>query len=118
VNRPANGDHRRYPAVLFLHGGYSFALGDWQMSQPYRDAGFVVLSPLLRGENGQAGAYSMFYDEVEDVVNAAEYLRKQPYVDASRLYVAGHSIGGTMVMLSAMTYQHFRAAAALSGSPD
>jgi dipeptidyl aminopeptidase/acylaminoacyl peptidase len=118
VNRPANSDHRRYPAVLFLHGGYSFALSDWQTSQPYRNAGFVVLSPLLRGENGQAGVFSMFYDEVEDVVSAAEYLRKQPYVDANRLYVAGHSIGGTMVMLSAMTYQHFRAAAALSGSPD
>lgn len=118
VNRPAAGDHRRYPAVLFLHGGYSFDLRDWQASQPYRDAGFVVLSPQLRGENGQAGAYSMFYDEVEDVVNAADYLRKQPYVDPERLYVAGESIGGTLVMLGAMTYPHFRAAAALSGSPD
>jgi dipeptidyl aminopeptidase/acylaminoacyl peptidase len=118
VNRPSGGDHRRYPTVLFLHGGNSFDLGDWQTSQPYRDAGFVVLTPILRGENRQPGYFSMFYDEVEDVVTAAEYLRRQPYVDTRRLFVAGHSVGGTMVMLSAMTYRHFRAAAALSGSPD
>lgn len=118
VSRPAAGDKRRYPAVLFLHGGHAFAPGDWQMSQPFRDAGFVVLAPILRGENGQAGTYTMFYDEVEDVVAAAEYLRHQSYVDPSRLYVAGHSVGGTMAMLAAMTYRHFRAASSLSGSPD
>ena len=118
VNRPARADHRGYPAVLFLHGGYAFDLSDWLVSQPYRDAGFVVLAPMLRGENGQPGLYTMYYDEVDDVVHAAEYLRSQPYVDASHVYVAGPSVGGTMTMLAAMTYPHFRAAAAFSGSPD
>src|SRR5215469_13511660 len=57
VNRPSRSDHRRYPAVLFLHGGYAFAMSDWQDAQQYRDAGFIVMAPILRGENGQPGVY-------------------------------------------------------------
>ena len=45
----------------------------------------------LRGENGQPGAFSMFYDEVEDVLAAAEYLAKLPDVDPARVFVSGHS---------------------------
>ena len=65
-------------------------------------AGFVVLIPMLRGENGLPGSYSMFYDEVDDVLAAAEVLALTPGVDANRLYVAGHSVGGTLTMLAAM----------------
>jgi dipeptidyl aminopeptidase/acylaminoacyl peptidase len=118
VNRPADKD-RKHPAVLFLHGGFAFgAPDDWDVSQPYRDAGFVVLTPMLRGENGQPGAFSFYYDEVDDVLAAAEYLRQQPYVDANRLYLAGPSAGGTLVLLAAMTSKHFRAAASFSAMPD
>src|SRR5262249_407268 len=91
---------------------------DWKQAQPFRDAGFVVMTPILRGENGQPGAFSMFYDEVDDVLAAAEALAKLPYVDADRLYVAGHSAGGTLPLLAALTSKRFRAAGAFSGSPD
>jgi pimeloyl-ACP methyl ester carboxylesterase len=114
----AEAGKKKYPAVLFLHGGHSFSVGDWEMSQPYRDAGFVVMSPLLSGENGQPGSFSMYYGEVADVIAAAEYLRHLQHVDSNRVFVAGHSVGGTMAMLSALAYKHFRAAASLSGSPD
>jgi dipeptidyl aminopeptidase/acylaminoacyl peptidase len=118
VHRPAPDDKRRYPAVLFLHGGHAFGVRDWQDAQAFRDAGFVVMTPMLRGENGLPGTFSMFYDEVEDVVAAAKYIRSQPYVDRARIYVAGPSVGGTMAMLGAMAWRHFRAAASFSGSPD
>jgi dipeptidyl aminopeptidase/acylaminoacyl peptidase len=74
--------------------------------------------PNRRGENGQPGNFTMFYDEVEDVISAAVYLRTQPYVDQRRLYVAGASTGGTLTMLAALACPHFRAGASLSGSPD
>jgi dipeptidyl aminopeptidase/acylaminoacyl peptidase len=106
------------PAVLFLHGGFAFGEDDWEQAQPFRDAGFVVMIPILRGENGQPGQYSMFYDEVNDVLSAADVLAKQPHVDPKRIYVAGHSAGGTLAMLAAMTANRFRAAASFSGSPD
>jgi dipeptidyl aminopeptidase/acylaminoacyl peptidase len=117
VNRPAEAN-RRHPAVLFLHGGFAFGLEDWTISQPFRDAGFVVLTPMLRAENGQPGAFTFFYDEVEDVLAAAEFLGKQPYVDANRLYLAGSSAGGTLALLAAQANKRFRAAASYSASPD
>lgn len=105
-------------AVLFLHGGFAIGDDDWQMAQPYRDAGYIVMMPVLRGENGQAGDYSMFYDEVKDVVSAADYLAARLDVDAKHIYVAGHSVGGTLTLLAAMTSSRFCAAASFSGSPD
>ena len=117
VNRPAEAN-RRHPAVLFLHGGFAFGLEDWTISQPFRDASFVVLTPMLRAENGQPGAFTFFYEEVDDVLAAAEFLSKQTYVDANRLYVAGSSAGGTLSLLAAQASKCFRAAASYSASPD
>jgi pimeloyl-ACP methyl ester carboxylesterase len=117
LSHPGGGE-TRHPAVLFLHGGYALDMGDWQTTAPYRDAGFVVMVPKLRGENGQPGSFSMFYDEVDDVLAAAEYLRRLPDVDPHRIFVAGHSVGGTMTLLAALSSRTFRAAAAFSGSPD
>src|SRR5215211_4473815 len=42
----------KLPAVLFLHGGFAFGPADWDMAVPYWAAGFVVMVPMLRGENG------------------------------------------------------------------
>jgi dienelactone hydrolase len=116
MNRPAD-ESRKHPAVLYLHGGFYFASGAWDQARLYRDAGFVVLTPILRAENGQPGAWSYFYDEVDDVLAAADYLSKQPYVDASRLFVAGHSTGGTLTLLAALASPRFRAAASFDGAP-
>lgn len=109
---------QRQSAVLFLHGGFAFGEDDWEMTKPYRDAGFVVLAPMLRGENGLPGNYSMFFDELDDVLAAANTLAALPYVRADHLYVAGHSVGGTLTILAAMSSGRFRAAASFSGSPD
>ena len=115
---PDPRDSRKHPAVLFLHGGYAFGQVHWDMAQPFRDAGFVVMVPVLRGENGQPGEYSHFYDEVDDVLAAADALAKLPYVDGRRLFLSGHSIGGTLTMLSVMASPRFRAASAISGATE
>ena len=116
INPPAGAGKR--PAVLFLHGGWAFGDEDWDMAQPFRDAGYVVMTPILRGENGQPGSFTMFYDEVDDVVAAAQYLAKQPYVDEKHFYLSGHSAGGTLTLLAAMASPRFKAAASFSGSPN
>jgi dipeptidyl aminopeptidase/acylaminoacyl peptidase len=117
VSNPSH-DGRTHPAVLFLHGGFAFDLDDWEVSQPFRDAGFVVLTPMLRAENGQPGSFTLFYDELDDVLAAAELLGRQPQVDKSRLFVAGSSGGGTLALLAAEASGQFRAAASYSASPD
>ncbi|HJZ93969.1 MAG TPA: alpha/beta fold hydrolase [Gemmataceae bacterium] len=106
------------PAVLFLHGGWGFDEGDWEHTAPFRQAGYAVLAPMLRGENGCPGAFTMFYDEVDDVLAAADRLAQLPGVDPDRVHVAGYSAGGTLAMLAAQASGRFRAAAALDGSPD
>ena len=110
--------HAPHPAVLYLHGGFGFDLDDWAATQPFRDAGFVVMAPILRGENGQPGVFSAFYDEVTDVLAAADTFARQPGVDPGHMYVAGHSVGGTLTMLVALASTRFRAAASFSGAPD
>jgi dienelactone hydrolase len=117
IGYPKEKSPRKSPVVLFLHGGFCFDISDWQVTQSFRDAGFAVMIPVLRGEEGQAGNFTMFYDEVDDVMSAAEYLRHRPDVDNTRIYLAGHSTGGTLTMLTAMA-DHFAAAASFSGSPD
>jgi acetyl esterase/lipase len=116
---PAPGDGgRKRPAVVFVHGGFAFGLPDWEMTAPYREAGFVVMAPWLRGENGQAGSFTLVYDEVEDVLAAADDLAGRRGVDPERIYVAGHSSGGTLALLAALASRRFRAVAALDATPD
>lgn len=106
------------PAVLFLHGGFAFGEEDWDAVRPFIDAGFVVMVPMLRGENGQPGNFTLFVDEVDDALAAAEVLAARPEVDPKRLYVSGHSAGGVLAAFSAMRSARFRAAAPLAAAPD
>lgn len=101
------------PAVLFLHGGNATGDGHWALMKPYWDAGFVVLLPSFRGENGQEGNYSGFYDETSDALAAATYLENLPGVDRDRIFLAGHSNGGTLALLASMT-RSFRASVPIS----
>ncbi|AGB70425.1 MULTISPECIES: alpha/beta hydrolase family protein [Rhizobium] len=109
---------KQKPAVLFLHGGNAIGQGHWQLIKPYVEAGYVVMIPSMRGENGQKGNFSGFYDEVADVLAASNRLRHLPGVDPHRMFLAGHSIGGTLAMLAAMSTHRFRAVAPISGNPD
>jgi len=118
IGRPEHRTPGRLPAVLFLHGGFSLGPHDWPMSKAFRDSGYIVMTPTVRGENRQAGAFSLFYDEVDDVLAAADRLATEPDVDPERIYVAGHSNGGTLALLAALASDRFRGAASFSGSPD
>jgi dienelactone hydrolase len=109
---------QKLPAVLFLHGGFELGAADWDMAAPYWEAGFVVMVPMLRGENGQPGTFSFLYDEVDDVVAAAAFLSDHPSVDSDRIFLAGHSAGGTLTLLAVEASSRFRAAASFDGSRD
>lgn len=83
------------PALVFLHGGFAFGEADLtEACAPFIEAGYVVMTPMLRGENGNPGSYELFLGEVDDARAAVKWLAAQPYVNPQRIYVFGHSVGG------------------------
>ena len=68
-----------------------------------------MMFPSLRGGNDNPGQKEGFLGEVDDVLAAADYLAKQNYVDPARIYLGGHSTGGTLVLLVAECSDRFRA---------
>jgi acetyl esterase/lipase len=116
---PDPNDGKRHPAVIWITGGdcNSIDEGCWQEGPPgndqsasaFRHAGIVMLFPSLRGGNGNPGVKEGFFGEVDDVLAAAEYLGQQFFVDPNRIYLGGHSTGGTLALLVAECSDGFRA---------
>lgn len=82
------------PGLVYFHGEFSFAAWDFKQVRPFHDAGFAVMTPTLRGENGNPGAFELLRGEVDDACAAVEWFAARPEVDASRIYTLGHSVGG------------------------
>jgi dipeptidyl aminopeptidase/acylaminoacyl peptidase len=115
---PDPNDGKKRPAILWIHGGDSNIIGDVCKNAPasndqtagaFRKAGIVMMFPSLRGGNDNPGEKEGFLGEVDDVLGAADFLAKQSYVDPSRIYLGGHSTGGTLVLLAAECSDRFRA---------
>ncbi len=115
---PDPQDGKRHPAIIWITGGDCNSIGDvWhegpadneQTASAYRKAGIVLMFPSLRGGSQNPGHKEGFLGEVDDVIGAAIFLRSQKYVDPSRIYLGGHSTGGTLAMLVAESTDRFRA---------
>jgi len=115
---PDPQDSRKHPAIIWITGGDCNSIGKvWeaapasndQTAAAYRKAGIVMMFPSLRGGNDNPGIREGYLGEVDDVVSAADFLAQQPYVDPQRIYLGGHSTGGTLVMLVAECSDRFRA---------
>jgi len=114
---PDPKDGKKHPAIVWITGGDCNSIGDvWrpapanndQTAAAYRQAGLVMMFPSLRGGNDNPGIKEGFLGEVDDVLAAADFLAKQPYVDPARIYLGGHSTGGTLVLLVAECSDRFR----------
>ncbi len=68
-----------------------------------------MMYPALRGGSANPGFKEGLYGEVDDVIAAAEYAAKLDYVNTNRIYLGGHSTGGTLVLLAAEYTNRFRA---------
>jgi RNA polymerase sigma factor (sigma-70 family) len=114
---PTTGPAKR-PAVIHLVGGLKLHPDKWANTKLFRDAGFVFMMPTLRSEHGQAGDFTAYYDEVDDVIAAAEYLRSLPSVDPDRIFLVGYGDGGAVALLTAEASNQFRAVAPISAIHD
>jgi acetyl esterase/lipase len=94
--RPPSAKNEKHPGLVYLHGGFAFGMDDMTQCKPFIDAGFIVLCPSLRGENGNPGDFEMMLGEVDDAAAAIQWLAKQEFVDAEKIFVFGHSSGGVI----------------------
>jgi dipeptidyl aminopeptidase/acylaminoacyl peptidase len=115
---PDPRDGKKHPAIVWITGGDCNSIGDvWtpnsssndQSASAYRKAGIVMMFPSLRGGNDNPGKKEGFLGEVDDVIAATEFLKKQSYVDPNRIYLGGHSTGGTLALLVAESSPIYRA---------
>lgn len=106
------------PALLFLHGEFAFDNRMWEQCRVFREAGWRTMVPLLRGENGAPGAFSLYHDELDDVLAARDALASLQGVDPSRIFAVGHSAGAVLAMLAALYAPVFRRVVSVSGWPD
>jgi acetyl esterase/lipase len=115
---PAPEGSARQPAIIWLFGGFGNSIGSeaWtpapadndQSAIAFAEAGVVTMYPSLRGGNDNPGVMESFYGELDDVLAAADFLRSLPYVDPNRVYLGGHSTGGTLALLTAEYSDRFR----------
>lgn len=109
---PDPGDGKKHPLVIWIVGGFSNSISEiaWAAGMPaendqsaaaYRKAGIAMMYPSFRGGNNNPGHKEGFYGEVDDVLAAAAYAASLPWVDPARIYLGGHSTGGTLALLAA-----------------
>jgi len=115
---PDPRDGQRHAAMVWITGGDSSTLEDFwtegspgndQSASAIRKAGVIMMFPTLRGGNVDEGRKEFFYGEVDDIHAAANLLANLPYVDPARIYLGGHSAGGTLALLAAETGGRFAA---------
>jgi dipeptidyl aminopeptidase/acylaminoacyl peptidase len=115
---PNPNDGKKHAAIIWITGGDCNTIGDvWtpapakndQTAAAFRKAGIIMMFPSLRGGNTNPGAREGLLGEVDDVIAAADFLAKQKYVDSARIYLGGHSTGGTLALLVAECSDKFRA---------
>ena len=116
---PDPRDGLKRAAIIWIVGGFDNGISStaWTKADPandqsasvFREFGIVTMYPSLRGGSGNPGQVESFYGEVDDVLSAARYLAAQPYVDPKRIYLGGHSTGGTLALLTAESTDRFRA---------
>lgn len=124
---PDPGDGAKHPAILWITGGDCNTIDElWrpaprqndQTAAAYRQAGIIMMFPSLRGGNDNPGQHEGFFGEVDDILSAADFLARQPYVDPARIYLGGHSTGGTLALLVAESTDRFRAVFSFGPADD
>jgi dipeptidyl aminopeptidase/acylaminoacyl peptidase len=107
VYPPGFDAKKKYPVLHSIHGGPHTGPGDnwhyrWNL-QLFAAQGYVVASVNYHGSSGFGYAFldSITHRwgelELQDVEAGTDWLLKQPYVDAKRVYASGGSYGGYMV---------------------
>jgi dipeptidyl aminopeptidase/acylaminoacyl peptidase len=105
VNYPPGFDKsKKYPLFLLIHGGPHNGITNamqfrWN-AQVFSSWGYVTAWPNFHGSSGFGNAFTdsinPYWDDLpyRDVIGAADWFAKQPWIDADRMVAGGGSYGG------------------------
>jgi dipeptidyl aminopeptidase/acylaminoacyl peptidase len=111
---------KKYPLVLYIHGGPHGAYGEnwFDEFQSLAGAGFWVLftNPRGSGSYGADFTYSTrgrwFAEDYQDLMKGVDLAAKRADVDSNRMGVSGGSYGGVMTAWVTVKTNRFKAAQA------
>jgi len=110
---------RRYPTLLWIHGGPHREFADLYSHefQVYAGAGYAVVYTNPRGSHGYGEAFSRAVvgdwggiDFADIMAGLDEAIRRYPFIDADRLGIMGISYGGYMTSWAIGRTSRFKAA--------
>jgi dipeptidyl aminopeptidase/acylaminoacyl peptidase len=98
---------KKYPALLFCNGGPQSTLGPfwsyrWNL-QMMAAKGYIVYAPNRRGVAGFGQEWKEQISKdyggknMQDYLDATDFMAKEPYIDAERMAAVGASYGGYSV---------------------
>lgn len=98
----------KFPAIVYIHGGpISQSVNSFNRIVQYMvNQGYVVIAPNYRGGSGygkefqDANRMDAGGGELQDVLEAAEFIKKSGFVDPKKLIVMGGSYGGYLSMMA------------------
>jgi dipeptidyl aminopeptidase/acylaminoacyl peptidase len=118
IKPPGFNSGKKYPSIMEIHGGPLTQYGNYFMHEFYYLAanGYVVYfcnprggrgygEALAKGSHGDWGGV-----DYADLMAWADFMEKQPYIDATRMGVTGGSYGGYMTVWIIGHTQRFKAA--------
>ncbi len=109
---------RRYPLVLYIHGGPHSNYGEnwFDEFQNLAGAGCMVLFTNPRGSTGYGADFTYATrgrwgaEDYQDLMRAVDIVARRPDVDSTRMGVTGGSYGGFMTAWITTRTDRFRAA--------
>ncbi|HWR37196.1 MAG TPA: S9 family peptidase [Clostridia bacterium] len=108
----------KYPAIVYIHGGPTAQSmnGFNRIVQYMVNQGYVVIAPNYRGSTGygkdfiEANRMDAGGGELQDVVDAAEFIKNSGFIDPKKLIVMGGSYGGYLSMMAVTKFPELWAA--------
>ncbi len=109
---------KKYPLVLYIHGGPHSAYGEnwFDEFQNLAGAGIWVLFTNPRGSSGYGAPFTFatrgrwFAEDYQDLMRAVDLVSKRPDVDSTNMGVTGGSYGGVMTAWVTAKTTRFKAA--------
>jgi dipeptidyl aminopeptidase/acylaminoacyl peptidase len=120
---PGFEPNKKYPMIVWNHGGpfNIWSAGFNADVQAMAGAGYLVLLPNPRGSSSYGQAFASMLSgkwpggpDYDDVMSAVDVLLQRPYIDKSKLGIAGSSAGGVMTDWAITHTDRFAAAVSIS----